>query len=614
MKINKLLYTLLAAVTMFFTACSPDEYSLGDMKITSDDLVEGIAYTVTHDADNPNIIYLTSLLPTKYTILWNHPQGRSQESSVTLKIPFAGEYTVQMGVETQAGIVYGPETTFTVDDFCAEFVDNELWTYISGGVGNSKRWYLDVDSKGQCRYFVGPVYFYGTDDNWNSVTLGQTIDGDSWSWAADWGGNSWVLSDGAQDYGYMEFDLIGGANVTVYDAINNTTTTGTYMIDTDNYTIKLTDVDMLHDPSGTSKCESWGNITLLALDEDHAQFAVLRTEDPCLLSYNFISEEYRENWTPEEESTDVVPELASDWRDYVEPKTSNIMKFKLDEEQPFDWCNLDGTNKNITTFAAVSDAADLAIEFNHKDNTWTVTTPSGDSYTGTYSLSDDGIYTFDQALPVVQLSQSGNANFKSNADNTLRILSYTVDDYTGSLSDIWLGSRCTDDQGSVYQYLGYHFVLQTGSDDGVRYTSNMNYFNTGWTFINSDNVFVTGDGSYTFTVSGSDSSPYGIYIDFLKVLKDNPNFDATVTSIKVDGTSISFDDASIERCLGDDETTYRRYILNPWQSVPAFPDASVFSFTSSIEITLNVVMDSGAPTIPASVSAKKNIQKHKSLK
>ena len=59
MKINKYICSLAAFVMILFMAgCSPDEYSLGDKDLTSDDLVEGVAYSVNHDAQNPNIVVI----------------------------------------------------------------------------------------------------------------------------------------------------------------------------------------------------------------------------------------------------------------------------------------------------------------------------------------------------------------------------------------------------------------------------------------------------------------------------------------------------------------------------------------------------------------------------
>ena len=588
-----------------FTSCSPDDYSLGSKDVTRDDLIEGIGFDIVPDAGNPNIVNLVAKDKYKnYQVLWNHSQGRGKGSTVTLKFPFAGTYVAQMGVETRGGVVYGDSAKFEVKQFCADFVNDELWTKLTGGVGQTKRWYLDLDSRGICRHFVGPLYFYGTADNWNTVTLGQTVEGDSWSWAADWAGqSSWLLgSTGAMDYGYMEFGLAGGATVKVVDNAQNRVMNGQFQMDTDNHTMKLTDAQVLHDPGRDAIVTQWGNVTILALTDDYMQLAVLRDNDPnegnCLLSYNFISEDYLNNWTPEVvDQGDVVPTLPADWRDYVEPKTQKQVTFKLAaDDKPFDWMNLDGTNKNLEGFDANSGIEDLTLELNRNDNSYKCTSSTGTAVSGTYSLSDDGIFTFSAGLPTEALSQNGLAVFKANADNTLRIMSIEVDDYSGALGNIWLGAQQKDDQGNLYQYMGYHFKpYVAGGDAGPRYTANINFFDTDWVFINGENVFITGDGDYTFTISGTSDKPYGIYLDVMKILADHPNMDMSIKDIKVDGQSIAFDDTAIDRGAGDAATTARRYILNPWGATAG--DAPKYSFTSTIEVTLHVVFDNGAPYI-----------------
>ena len=78
------------------------------------------------------------------------------------------------------------------------------------------------------------------------------------------------------------------------------------------------------------------------------------------------------------------------------------------------------------------------------------------------------------------------------------------------------------------------------------------------------------------------------YISFLYlILKD----------IKIDGSSISFDDSAVSRCIGDDPTIYRRYICNPWGLASCFPSFDVFHPQSNAEVTFEVVYDTGASTI-----------------
>ncbi len=65
-------------MTLGFASCA-DKYDLGDVDINPDELVEGVAFTVTPDASNPNLIHLKSLLGPEYQPYWSHSQGQSQK-------------------------------------------------------------------------------------------------------------------------------------------------------------------------------------------------------------------------------------------------------------------------------------------------------------------------------------------------------------------------------------------------------------------------------------------------------------------------------------------------------------------------------------------------------
>lgn len=82
-----------------------------------------------------------------------------------------------------------------------------------------------------------------------------------------------------------------------------------------------------------------------------------------------------------------------------------------------------------------------------------------------------------------------------------------------------------------------------------------------------------------------------------KLLKNHPNADIILKSIKVDGTEIlgseeGMDDATISRGVGDDATTGRRYILNPWNEESA-THTHLFKFSTTIEVTISVKFDTG---------------------
>ena len=335
-------------------SCSPDEYSLGGKDITSADLAQGIAYTVTVDQAT-NTVQLSSLLDSKYTALWTHPQGRSQAKDVTLRIPFSGDYQVTFGVVTRGGVVYGEPFSFTLQNTNPELLTDELWTLISGGVNQKKTWVIDLDENGVSKYFAGPLYFYGTDDNWDTAHGAAAPEGaDSWNWCPDWAGNSWITA--AKNFGTMTFDLKNGPHITVNDLDNGSTYSGTYLLDPENHTISLSDAQILHLSSYDAIVTNWrSNLKLFSLTEHTMQIAALRdnsNEGPCLLVFNFISKEAYDDPSllPTEGNTDLIEPTEP-----VEPEIDDLatklfttdingvsfvggaMTFLISEDAAYDW-------------------------------------------------------------------------------------------------------------------------------------------------------------------------------------------------------------------------------------------------------------------------------------
>ena len=70
MKLNHYIYSLIAGLVLILSACSPDEYDMGNKTYVSEDLVEGLAYTVTIEG---NRVHLKSNI-TGCSPLWVTPQ------------------------------------------------------------------------------------------------------------------------------------------------------------------------------------------------------------------------------------------------------------------------------------------------------------------------------------------------------------------------------------------------------------------------------------------------------------------------------------------------------------------------------------------------------------
>lgn len=478
--LNKIFLFLFIGTMMLLASCSPDEYALGNTDVKPGDLVEGIAYKIEHDAANPNIVYLKSLMGSKYTPLWSHPQGRSQEQTVTLKMPFAGTYNVVFGVETRGGVVYGDTATFKIDDMYAEFVSDPMWTKVAGGAGKSKTWYLDLDADATSRYFLGPIYFFTntyTWDNLHNAAGDNYLDADAWDatkaitpnlsetgtatwyWLADYPGNSWMCD--AADFGSMTFDLIGGANITVdQEAYGLGKKNGSYMLDVDKHTITFSDAYPVHDSNRDAEMKAATEFRILYLTDDAMQIMVV----PSGVCYNYISKEYKDNWVPGEVA-DPEPALPDGWQDDISQTVNKSITWKLSETNPLDWCGLDGTRMNgwnspadYPSWLGTLDASvykNFSMTLNSDDLTASFVAPDGTKTACTYTLDEKGIYTFSTDIP--SFAVIGWANFSADSNKQLRIMSIEKD-ASGAVTGMWLGAK----DAVKPEYTAYHLVPSAG--------------------------------------------------------------------------------------------------------------------------------------------------------
>ncbi len=481
--IYKFLSLLVAAVWMF-SACQPDDFSMGAKDVSPEDLEEGIAYTIEFDATTPNVVYLKSKMDSRYTPVWNHPQGRSQDKVVTLKLPFAGTYKVQFGVLTRGGVVYAQETSFTLDQMNTDFIKDPLWTLLTGGVGKSKTWVLDLFPKDVApicaKYFKGPLYFYSDNHSWENITEGKPLSGTdsegvkTWSYEADWlGASSWIFgSETLMDYGTMTFDLIDGAHLFVDHKILGRQESGSFLMDTESHTMRTVDATILHDAGREGQVVDWGSVRVMSLTENSMQLAVMRSrplsgEGPAWLTYNFISKEYSDAWTPGEVA-EPEPALPNNWEDDVNVDVSYIRKWVLSPSNPFNWANLDGSlmlpwntpadYPEWTGFNASVPAtyANFSLTLNSKENTVAYVAPDGTKSTGTYALDEKGFYTFSGVTPSFNIC--GWVNLNTSADNQWRILKIEKD-ALGALTGMWVGVR----DAVKPEYMAYHLIPQSGS-------------------------------------------------------------------------------------------------------------------------------------------------------
>lgn len=142
-------------------------------------------------------------------------------------------------------------------------------------------WEIDYND-GASLFFAGPVYFYGTDDSWRTISNGEPVVGDSWAWEAD-ASNTWAF--GGECPGSMTINEDGTIEVTYSDG---STQTGTYTIDEENKTITST-IPLLTPSNFPDQCSNLQNeLRIFSLVDGMLQIGFYRDSDPCLLSVNYI--------------------------------------------------------------------------------------------------------------------------------------------------------------------------------------------------------------------------------------------------------------------------------------------------------------------------------------
>ncbi|MCR5360852.1 MAG: hypothetical protein K6E73_02435 [Bacteroidales bacterium] len=618
MKIKHIMFTALAG-GLLTTGCSPEEYSLAAIDVTTTQLSEGEGFSVQVD-QTTNYVTCTSNLSGK-TIYWEYgPKPADGEAfsvsgnyvgqSYKVGIAFPGEYYVRMAADNAGGLAFGEPAYFTIDKINTDLISDPSWVTLTGGVGQSKTWVLDLDPEtGAALKFGGPKWFFTSGQNWDSfhnAAGANYIDANPWDastaidpthsadwyWAADYAGNGWIC--GLSDYGEMTFDLINGANVDVNGS------KGTFSMDVEAHTISFTGVLPLScgaESSIATLCPA-GTYKIIYLSDNAMQ--ILFDGGPSAetpFSMNYISKEYKDNYVAPVVTDITLPE---DWMDYIVPKTQHNTVYKFNSDAPCTWFDVTGTSELKRSYTA-ADVSDYKFAFYWPNNTLTITNPNGDETAITYTLDEKGNYTFDAALPIFDLATDNADILFGASDNQLQILSYEVDDYSGDLTELVLGARQYDAQGNFYEYVAYRLVKQTGSAEPERFKVSLGLADTGWTFITHEDCYITGEGTYTFSLKPDGAcqtdQPYLYFIDVAKLLKKYPNADLTLTSIKVDGVEVlganeNMTDEAIARCVGDDPTTGRRYLLNPWDETSA-ANTSLFAFTTSLDVTMQVTYDAG---------------------
>ena len=330
MNIKKSLYWSVAGAFLL-AACTPDDHSLSMPDLQPADLVQGKAYTV--DVDAQNTITLKSLLDKSYNCYWIHPNGRAQGNVATLALPFAGTYEVTFGVDTRGGVVYGAPYQFQINTNNMSLLEDPLYTYLTGGVGQSKKW-VPVDKDYGVGSCTGPVMYCNPDDVLNDGSASKDIGINHMNPNWDPGFQSWLIP---QDSPYMKSSMTftlddqNGCTVSVYRAEEDKTYNVKWNLlveDKNHPTLSFTDAFALHNVGFDEVCANYTtNIVITQLTPYLLQLATMRTnsEGPWWIIWNYIAEDVQNG----------TVEIPSDEVELLNPATPSLPEIEGLEKKLF---------------------------------------------------------------------------------------------------------------------------------------------------------------------------------------------------------------------------------------------------------------------------------------
>jgi hypothetical protein len=283
---RNLYWIVLIFCISFIASCTKKDYELGSLPDKSE-----LKFEVIQDLKTDvggNTLILVNNTPQTMAV-WDYGTGKSYRQRDTVRFAFKGTYTVKFSAVTKAGVVEADSVVINVTKDNLQYVNDPLWTAISGGPGNEKTWILDIKAK----HFDGPLYFYGSTMGWLAGGDKGCYGSDCWNWNPAYKDNTWLMEDG--DYGTMTFSLKGGPYVTVnhLKIPARGTENGTYYLDKDAKTLTLSGASPLHNIGNESCVAAWGNIKLMSLTDKTMQFGLMRTScgGPMLFVYNYVVKE-----------------------------------------------------------------------------------------------------------------------------------------------------------------------------------------------------------------------------------------------------------------------------------------------------------------------------------
>lgn len=477
---HKFYHSLLAGLALLTTAvaCSPDNEVLPAPDLTPADLVEGKAYRVTVD-QTTNKVTMTSLLGNGYITSWNHPQGLVRGESAEANIPFAGDYEIKFGVMTRGGMVYGEPYRFTLNTTNGDLLTDPLWTYLTGGAGESKTWVLDENL-----YDLGSFTFINYFMGWETITEGKQwsdtdypdVENVNWTWGA--GHEAWCLGlnnkEDLQSVPELSFDLINGAHLTVNGV------TKSFVMDPTSKTMTMPEgVNWLGDMVGSSFISDMVNLELVKLNEHVLGLKVNRASDDQRFVICYVEKDWDGTWPVTGPSLTTKPVQLPTYENLIDDLFTVVTddatylgsanNFLLNEERPYGFMEWDGTgdgkwawieNYATITCPAYNGVSDFLLNIaksagkDGDDNDITVYTATRDNEEGqqkvTFTVSGNKII-FDKPMTLFSAGQ-----------NTITGTEYTVLTCDPESESLIIGVPASyDETGTANRYLCANLTVKS---------------------------------------------------------------------------------------------------------------------------------------------------------
>lgn len=470
MKLYKKLFAMLVLPMLFF-ACKKDEHHIGQVLDKSE-----IKYSITQDLNadvGGNTVILKNLTPQSLS-MWDYQTGTSTRMTDTVRFAFAGDYVIKFSAVTGGTVVKMDSLVVKVTQDNLNYVNDPLWTALSGGVGNEKEWILDEDGI----YFNGPLTYWG-------VNIGWLKAGNSWQDGVFptgcYGGDCWTWGPGLTDiypnlmingdHGVMTFGLKGTAAFKAVKLMENgITQNGTYYLNVGAKILTINNASILRGykpaKNGITGISNWTTYKILSLDENTMQLGVIRDRDvdgegAAMITYNFISKKFAEEYVPPVTGPDegFDPTFKTGELLNMLTGTGSGRLWKLDAAgNPIDWI---GKGKGWTKSHADSRdwgwndswdavAADSWILFNKLGGQKYTRSQNGILSNGTFTINE----STNEVSLVGNLLIQNPGNWMSPVKPTFKV----VKAFPGkeATKGIWFG---TDYNAEKDEWFSFHYIL-----------------------------------------------------------------------------------------------------------------------------------------------------------